>query len=139
MKTKQQKPKKHGVYVFHDGKFYTPKEWGNKPANGVLLYTEHASIIIDLKDLGYMSWDKAQEKAKGAGKILPDDHESLEIVNHINKINKVLKQIGGKETSGWYWTRSEYSAASAWGYSSYGAMSGSNKLTSDGVRAVTAF
>lgn len=97
MKTK---PEKHEVYIVHKGKLYTPADWGKKPADGVLLFTEHASIVIDAKDMGYMSWDDAQAKVKKAGKTLPDRHEAIEITSRRDEINKALRQIGGEEIDG---------------------------------------
>ena len=139
--TKTQKPK-HGIYVFYEGNFYTPAEWGNKPADGVLLYTKYASIVIDAKDLEdgkKMIWDEAIFAVEKAGKALPEDHESIEILNNIDEINAVLRQIGGQEILGWYWTRKEYSATYAWIYGSIGGIYGGTKDVSNDVRAVTAF
>jgi hypothetical protein len=139
MKTKQLKPKKYGVYIFNEGNFYTSEEWGEKAADGVLLYTKHASLVIDIKEMGEMTWNDAMTSVKKVNKKLPDRFEALEITDHRNELNEVLRQIGGQEISGWYWTGSEYSAALAWGYNSNGGMSSIFKYLSYNVRAVTRF
>ena len=106
----------------------------------MILITKQTSIVIDVRDLAKeINWYDAMSKVKEIGKTLPDDHESIEIINHINEINQVLCNIGGEKIDGWYWTRKELYGIHSWNYTSYGSMNYYNKYNSFSVRAVKDF
>lgn len=131
---------REGVFIYNNGNIYTPEEYGEHPASGVILITKQTSIVIDVRDLAKeINWYDAMSKVKEIGKTLPDDHESIEILNHINEINRVLCNIGGEKIDGWYWTRKELYGIHSWNYTSYGSMNYYNKYNSFSVRAITHF
>lgn len=134
-----QKQELNGVHIALSGGLYITPERFNKNRHetpiGVLLKTKHASIIISKEDLPEMKWDEAIKHNPF------DRHESIEIHNNKEQINKALKLIGGQPIKDeWYWTRDEYSASNAWGYSgSNGSLTNLSKNISSSVRPVTAF
>jgi len=72
---------------------------------------------------------------------LPSCEEQYILMRDVAIVNTSLSAIGGTQvsTTTSYWSSSEYSAASAWGYTSYGGMNNLYKYGSRNVRAVTAF
>ena len=105
------KQRKYGIYILSEGKFYVPSEFIGLKADGVALYTEHTSIVIDTKNLENeeITWAQAMGKAYEIDKTLPDRHEVIEIMKHIRDVNKVLYHVGGQKIYGCYWTRDGYS------------------------------
>jgi len=132
------KPIEYGIYVFNDGEFYTPEEYGEKPAEGVLLFTEYASIIIDTNgQIGKITWDEAMSIAKDKGKMIPDNHECIEMASHFEEIKKVINQIGGEKIDGWFWSSSQFAESIAWNYNFGGYMGIISKLCNCNVRTIT--
>lgn len=132
------KPSKYGIYVFNNGEFYTTEEWGEKPAEGVLLFTEYVGIIIDAKgQINKMTWDEAMSIAKEKWKMIPDNHEWIEIASHFEEIKKVISQIGGDKIDGWFWSSSQLAESIAWNYNFGGYMGIISKLCNCNVRTIT--
>lgn len=113
-----------------------PEKWEPSMGSiGVLLRSEHTSIVISKEDLPDMGWDEAIKHHPF------DRHEAIEIHNNKEQINKALKLIGGQTIENtWYWTRDEFSSTFAWGYlGSHGFLLNLSKYNSSSVRPVTAF
>lgn len=76
------------------------------------------------------------------GWYIPSMGEMLFIFTHRKEVNAALEKAGGQPIADdWYWTSTEYSAASAWDLNlNYGTMSGYTKATGTRrVRPVSAF
>lgn len=77
------------------------------------------------------------------GEYIPSVGEMYLIYTHRKEINAALRHVGGQEIPGeWYWTSTEYSAASAWGLglSGGGLIHWNTKASDRGrVRPVSAF
>jgi hypothetical protein len=134
-----QKKIKNGIYVVKGREILTENL---EQGDGVLLLTDHASIIIDKTQPDQnMSWDAAMKHCEEISKKLPDRHQALEIAINHEKINDALEVIGGdKITNDWYWTNEERSSIIAWYYfGSLGSMLSIGKNSSLSVRPVTAF
>lgn len=143
---KIQKPKRYGVYILCEGQFYAPSRFTGAKAEGVLLYTKHARIVIDPQDLkvGEEIWATAMLEAKDKGKQLPSAHEAMEIVSNMRKIRVALRKIGGEEFIGWYLTRTEVPDMDirdkhAWCYCYAIGLSIYDECYPQHVRAVTVF
>jgi hypothetical protein len=141
------RPKVFGIYVFDCGRCYIPDDWGNEPACGIFLLTKYSNIIIDSMDMdgGEMIWNDAHEATRASNRSLPNDYESVDILNKIERINVIMKQICGEEISGQYWTGKQYYPMSglfpkqAWSYNSDIGMCVDDKLNKHLVRAVRYF
>lgn len=103
-----------GVYIIDGTQAYMAKEWGNRPADGVLLTTPHWFIAIDRQAPNErMDWGEARDWARsrkifGRQCDLFDRYQGLRIFDNLEEINACLKTIGGdiipKE---WHWTKDE--------------------------------
>ena len=141
------RPSTSGIYIFDCGRCYTPDDWDNKSACGIFLFTKYSGVIIDSLDMdgGEMTWNEAHEAARVSNRSLPNDYESVDILNNIERINVIMKQICGKEILGQYWTEKQYYPMSglfpkqAWSYNSDRGMCVDDKLNKHLVRAVRYF
>lgn len=105
---------KSGIFIIKGDQVYIPDEWGNRPADGVLLATPHWFIAIDRKAPDKcMEWSGARDWAR-ARKIygrqcdLFDRYQGLHIFDNLEEINASLKAIGGDIIPGeWHWTKDE--------------------------------
>lgn len=103
-----------GVYIIDDTQAYMAKEWGNRPADGVLLTTPHWFIAIDRQDPNEsMNWGDARDWARsrkifGRQFDLFDRYQGLRIFDNLEDINACLKTIGGDIIpKKWHWTKDE--------------------------------
>lgn len=103
-----------GVYIIDGTQAYMAKEWGNSPADGVLLATPYWFIAIDrqVPDKS-MDWSDARDWAR-ARKILDrqcdlfDRHQGLHIFDNLEEINACMEAIGGDIIpDNWHWTKDE--------------------------------
>ncbi len=130
---------KNGIYIVK-GREILSENFDQ--GDGVLLLSDHASIIIDKRQPDQdMSWNAAMKHCEEIGKKLPDRHQAIEIAINHEKINEALEAIGGDPIrNDWYWTNEERSSNYAWLYIGNGGTMGSYlKYGSSSVRPVTAF
>ena len=75
------------------------------------------------------------------GQFIPSVAQWRFICLFRKELNQAIREVGGEELSGWYWTSTEYSATLAWGlYLSFGNMGNPTKASNRlRVRAVSAF
>ena len=105
--------------------------------NGVRVCVGDEDFIITLHDTeGEYEWQEAVDKF---GDQLPTVKQAHIIGAYHDEIQAKLKDAGGDEFDGWFWTRSEYYANCAWLYSgNTGTVDYIDKYTSIGVRPVLA-
>lgn len=90
-----------GIYVYDGSYVFDAKEWGARPADGVMLVLEDRKVIcIDKTEADPMPWKEARDWAidtvtAGLNGSLPDRHDWLHICDHAEEINALLLQIGG--------------------------------------------
>ncbi|WP_295990563.1 hypothetical protein [uncultured Alistipes sp.] len=90
-----------GVYVYDGDYAFDAKEWGARPADGVMLVLEdRKTICIDKTEAAPMPWKDARNWAistviTGRDGSLPDRYDWLHICDHAEEINALLLQIGG--------------------------------------------
>lgn len=104
-----------------------PEQEANRPVSihydaegnpdGVRVKTLDEDFIIVLEDAEEgreMNWATAMEKY---GNVLPNRKQASIICAYLDDIKKAMKEAGGDDLDGWYWTCAEYDAYSAWFYS----------------------
>ena len=124
-------------------------DWNGKANTAAQIAASTASAVTNTASYapGFCNlYSKTNTNGKGltAGKWwLPSMGEMMAIYANLTKINYALSLITGATqlVEDWYWTSSEYSAASAWGlYLGNGNMNYNIKATGAGhVRPVSAF
>lgn len=61
------------------------------------------------------------------------------LIAYLDEVNEALANAGGEKLENWYWTMSEYSAISAWGFSgAYGELNYVSKYNRNVVRPILA-
>ena len=105
--------------------------------NGVRVCVGDEDFIITLHDAeGEYEWKEAVDKF---GDQLPTVKQAHIIGAYHDEIQTKLKDAGGDELDGWFWTRSEYTAYYAWFYrGNNGNVNFNFKYCSYGVRPVLA-
>ena len=105
--------------------------------DGVRVCVGDEDFVIALHDAeGEYGWQDAVDKF---GDDMPTVKQAHIIGAYHDEIQEKLKEAGGDELDGWLWTRSEYSAISAWLYNGYrGTVYTDGKYYSTEVRPVRA-
>ena len=109
---------------------------GNPDAVTIRTLDEEFSIKLkDEEDGKEINWHEAMKKYK-----MPTKRQWLLLLYYYEDVNRCLKEAGGEEMHGYFWSSSEFSSSTAWivyfsssGYSNY-----SSKSYSSRVRAVAA-
>ena len=84
---------------------------------GVRLCVGDVDIFIEAHNLDNgeeFEWKKAMARLEEVGKRTFDKHEMYLIAAYKDEINAKLKEIGGDELEGYYWSSTEYSSGLAW-------------------------
>ena len=84
---------------------------------GVRLCVGDVDLFIEAHSLDggkEFEWKKAMERLKEVGKQTFNKHEMYLIAAYRDEINEKMREIGGEELEGFYWSSTEYSALSAW-------------------------
>jgi len=110
----------------------------------VRLHAADVDIFIEANDLDdgkEFTWDKAMKRLEEVGKTTFNKHEGYLIAAFIDEINEKLREIGGKEIEGYYWSSTERSHGYALAvYFSSGGIGNRYKYNSNFiVRPVAAF
>lgn len=94
----------------------------------------------DLDDGKEYEWPDAMKRLKEVGKETFSHKQGLLMAAYRDEINAALREIGGDELKGYYWTSTECSTNGAWyvGFT-YGGVYGYGKYSSSPVRACAAF
>ena len=131
-----------GVYIqLRSGDIVTEDEYkqmGKQRTRGVLVKSDgHAFVILkhDAEE-GLMTWGEAVSQYD-----IWSREEAQQVGKYRKEINAALILIGGEPIKDdWYWTSTEFSSYTSWGYSgTYGYLSVSSKIISYGVRPFAAF
>lgn len=90
-------------------------------------------------DKARFTWHELMKRAK-EGKIRMIDKKKAKAIHlYIDEINATLKEAGGEELKGWYWTETEsqYNAGLAWVFhGSYGCLGNYVKIHTNGCRSL---
>lgn len=84
---------------------------------GVRLCVGDVDIFIeshDLDDGKKYEWPDAIERLKEVGKETFNKHQSYFIAAFKDEINEKMREIGGKELDGYYWSSTEGGSGVAW-------------------------
>ena len=84
---------------------------------GVRLCVGEVDIFIEAHSLDggkEFEWKKAMERLKEVGKQTFNKHEMYLIAAYRDEINEKMREIGGEELEGYYWSSTEYSSTIAW-------------------------
>ena len=84
---------------------------------GVRLCVGEVDIFIEAHSLDggkEFEWKKAMERLKEVGKQTFNKHEMYLIAAYRDEINEKMREIGGEELEGYYWSSTEYSSTGAW-------------------------
>lgn len=131
-KNQQNELKPVSVFVDENG-----KKW-------VRVRTLDLDFKIDLHDYkegdkARFTWHELMERAK-EGKIrMIDMKKAKAIYLYIDEVNATLKEAGGEELKGWYWTEieSQYHSNNAWVFNgTYGCLYHTGKLYTYGCRSL---
>jgi len=110
---------------------------------GVRLCVGDVDIFIEAHNLDNgeeFEWKKAMARLEEVGKRTFDKHEMYLIAAYKDEINAKLKEIGGDELEGYYWSSTEYNSYGAWYvYFSDGSIYNGLKCNSFTVRPCAAF
>lgn len=110
---------------------------------GVRLCVGDVDIFIEAHNLDNgeeFEWKKAMARLEEVGKRTFDKHEMYLIAAYKDEINAKLKEIGGDELEGFYWSSAEYNSGFAWYVRfSSGTIYLNYKYSSFTVRPVAAF
>ena len=110
---------------------------------GVRLCVGDVDIFIEAHSLDggkEFEWKKAMERLKEVGKQTFDKHQVYFLAAYKDEINKLLKEIGGDELEGYYWSSTEYYSYRAWNADfSDGSITSNLKHNSLAVRPCAAF
>jgi len=96
----------------------------------------------DLDDGKEYEWPDAMKRLKEVGKETFSHKQGLLMAAYRDEINAAIREIGGDELKGYYWTSAEYGTSGAWFVNfTYGGVYyyGSFKYYSLAVRACAAF
>lgn len=94
----------------------------------------------DLDDGKEYKWLDAMKRLKEVGKETFSQKQGLLMAAYRDEINTALREIGGDELKGYYWTSTEYATNHAWGVRfTNGYVNGYSKYNSCTVRACAAF
>lgn len=110
---------------------------------GVRLCVGDVDIFIeshDLDDGKRHEWHDAIERLKEVGKETFNKHQSYFIAAFKDEINEKMREIGGKELDGYYWSSTELNSYGVWVVNfSDGGIYGNYKYRSLTVRPCAAF
>lgn len=108
---------------------------------GVEIQTEDEHFVISATPSMAMDWNEAVRYFKGNEEWAMPTKKQLQIVaEYIDKVNAPIKDNGGYELRGWFWTADECDEFCAWVVRMlYGSTSSSHKYLDYCVRAVSAF
>lgn len=129
----------YGIYIaLSDKTIIKPSDYKKgMPAEGVLIHTTHASIVISKLD---HPETVTHDEAVKIGTF--NRHEAIEYDINKKEVSRALVMIGGNPLKDeWYWLQeaTEYSAYLAWLYTgSSGILNNNYKNLSFNVRPVTA-
>lgn len=105
--------------------------------DGVRVKTLDEDFIIALHDAEEgieMTWNKAMEKY---GNVLPTKKQASIICAYLDEIKAAMKEAGGDDLCGCYWTVAEGNASIAWFYlGCYGTLLNCGKFSAFSVRPV---
>ena len=109
---------------------------------GVRLCVGDVDIFIEAHNLDNgeeFEWRKAMARLEEVGKRTFDKHEMYLIAAYKDEINEKMREIGGDELEGFYWSSTECTSTYAWlvNFSS-GFVHGANKCSSLYVRPCAA-
>lgn len=94
----------------------------------------------NLDDGKEYEWPDAMKRLKEVGKETFSHKQGLLMAAYRDEINAALREIGGDELKGYYWSSTEYSTYGAWTVNfTNGNVSSTNKCNSLAVRACAAF
>lgn len=94
----------------------------------------------DLDDGKEYEWYDAMKRLKAVGKETFSHKQGLLMAAYRDEINAALREIGGDELKGYYWTSTEYGTGVAWYvYFTNGYVGSNFKSYSSAVRACAAF
>ena len=94
----------------------------------------------NLDDGKEYEWPDAMKRLKEVGKETFSHKQGLLMAAYRDEINAALREIGGDELKGYYWTSAEYNTSNAWGVNfTHGYVGNNNKYYSFTVRACAAF
>lgn len=133
---------KTGTYVYTDGSSSETFD-NSKELKGVVcnITDTHAVLVAPFESKEEIKWQEAQDYCQTKGWKCPTIDELTSMYLNKAKINEALKSAGKKALQDdWYWSSTEYSAASAWYLLfSNGYRGAPNKADSYYVRPVLAF
>lgn len=108
--------------------------------DGVRVKTLDEDFVIALEDAEQgreMNWATAMEKY---GNVLPNKKQASIVCAYLDEIKKAMKEAGGDNLDGWYWTCAEYYGNDAWLYDGcYGELYNGSKFYTFSVRPVLAY
>lgn len=92
---------------------------------GVRLCVGEVDIFIEAHNLDNgekFDWKKAMARLEEVGKCTFTKHEGTLIAAYIDLINEKLREIGGEELDGIFWSSTEYGSNTAWYINSSGGI-----------------